>query len=115
MVLNPKINDLAPETALFVHFHDPGTFWGLNQGGGGMLDLEFFKKMRKKCSKIHFYQMLITFPLFFLILAHTGGGWGELILRGGGMSDWYFFKFCLKIHFDQILITFPLFIFSPLT
>ena len=51
-------------------------FLGLNQGGGGMLDLEFFKKnfFSEKifCSKIHFYQMLITFPLFFY-LVHTAG------------------------------------------
>ena len=44
-----------------------------------MLDLEFFKKKFSEkifCSKIHFYQMLITFPLFFG--SYWGGGWGEL-------------------------------------
>ena len=38
-------------------------FLGRNQGGGGILDLEFFEK--KFCSKIHFYQMLIAFALGF--------------------------------------------------
>ena len=51
-------------------------FLALNQGGGGMVDLEFFQKIF--CSKIHFYHMLIIFPLFFFILVHAGGGLGRV-------------------------------------
>ena len=82
MVLNSKVNVLTPETAPFVHFQlvsEPlRRFLGLNQGVGGMLDLEFFKKklfFRKNfLLQNSFYQMLITFPLFFY-LVHTVG-WG---------------------------------------
>ena len=56
-------------------------FLRLNRGSGGMLNLEFFQKFffSKKtfCSKIHFYQKLITFPLFF----YFGSYW-----RGAGES-----------------------------
>ena len=45
-------------------------FLGLNHGGGGMLDFEFFKK--NFLLQIHFYQMLIL-HCFFFIFVPTGG------------------------------------------
>ena len=52
MVLNSKINVLTPENAPLVHFQKVSQplmrFLGLNQGGGGMLDLEFLKKIFQK-------------------------------------------------------------------
>ena len=78
MVLNPKINDLAPETALFVHFHDPGTFWGLNQGGGGMLDLEFFKKNWEKRAQDSFLSDVDYIPTIFFYFSSYWGWLGRV-------------------------------------
>ena len=88
-------------------------FLGLNQGGGGMLDLEFFKKKffseKIFCSKIHFYQMLITFPLFFY-LVHTAEGGVESFFR-----DFRFFTYFLNLimhiggplSFRLVLVAYP--------
>ena len=59
-------------------------FLGLNQGGGGMLDLEFFKKkffFRKKffAPKFIFLWCWLHFHFFFF-WSILGGGWGELRL-----------------------------------
>ena len=62
MVLNSQINVLTPETAPFVHFQSVSQplrrFRAKPEGGGGMLDLEFFQKkfffQKMFCSKIHF-------------------------------------------------------------
>ena len=73
MVLNSKINVLAPETAPFL---------GLNQGGGGMLDLEFFRK--KIFHKKFLVQNLFLSDVdyisadFLNVLFHTWVGAGEL-------------------------------------
>ena len=83
IVLNSNLNVL-PENAPFVHFQwvsqplrrfraKPGWWWNV----GLIIFSIFFSKFFSIffCSKIHFYQMLITFPLFFLNFRSYWGAW----------------------------------------
>ena len=72
---------------LSVGFTTPGHFLGQNQGGCGMLDLEFFqKKFFSKFfgSKIIFSDVDYILTVFFIILVHNWGGgegWDLVIFR----------------------------------